>query len=139
MLPEEDRQALKRNGYKISAKGVISPIAHPLQTHNRKSNSSAAQLGRQGERDSLNNSRATEPKATPIASNTRRYGSADAEERRRAGYSSGQPIKLTPPKQPKPPAEQQKGLFSPQQKFKKILLSALVKRDGMQLREWGVS
>ncbi|MEI2578247.1 hypothetical protein [Scytonema sp. PRP1] len=89
MLPEEDRQALKNNGYKISPKGVISPIAHPLQTHNRKSSSSAAQLGRQQERDSLNNSRPIQPKPTPTptASNNRRYGSADAAERWTSGAS----------------------------------------------------
>ncbi len=87
MLPEEDRRALKKNGYKISSSGVISPIAHPLQTHNRKSSSSAAQLGRQQERDSLNNSRPIQPKPTPTASNTRRYGSADAAERWNAGTS----------------------------------------------------
>jgi hypothetical protein len=85
MLPEEDRRALKKNGYNISAKGVISPIAHPLQTPNRKSSSSAAQLHRQGERNPLNDSRPIQPKATPTTSNTRRYGSADAAERWSAG------------------------------------------------------
>ena len=73
MLPEEDRQALKNNGYKISPKGVISPIAHPLQTHNRKSSSSAAQLGRQQERDSLNNSRPIQPKPKVVSNNRREW------------------------------------------------------------------
>ena len=121
MLPEEDRQALKKDGYKFTANGVV-PIAHPLQTHNRKSSSSEAQH-RQGERDSLNNPRPIQPKptpnlrgmsadaaerwsagsslkpkpkATPTALNTRLYGSADAEERRHAGSSLKPKPKPTP-------------------------------------------
>ena len=86
MLPEEDRQALKKNGYISTNKG-IKPIDSPLQTHNRKSFSTEAQHHRQGERDPIKDSRATQPKATPVASNTRLYGSADAEERRHAGSS----------------------------------------------------
>ncbi len=86
MLPEEDRQALKKNGYISTNKG-IKRIDSPLQTHNRKSFSTEAQHHRHRERDQIENFRATQPKATPIASNTRRYGSADAEERWRAGSS----------------------------------------------------
>ncbi|MBA3922565.1 MAG: hypothetical protein H0X31_13055 [Nostocaceae cyanobacterium] len=148
MLPEEDRQALKKDGYKFTAKGVV-PIAHPLQTHNSKSSSSEAQY-RQGERDSINNPRPIQPKATPnlrgmspdgaerwtsgsspkpkpkpnlrgmspdaaetwsagsslkpkpkptlspIAANTRLYGSADAEERRHAGSSPKPQLAIAP-------------------------------------------
>jgi hypothetical protein len=64
MLPDEDRRALKKEGYKISGNGMISPIAHPLQTPNRKSSSSAVELFRQGERDSINNPRPIQPKAS---------------------------------------------------------------------------
>lgn len=87
MLPEEDRRALKKNGYQISAKGVISPIANPLQTYNRKSSSSEIQLYRQGERNPSNNHRPIQPKATTTTSNNQRYGSANAAEHRSAALS----------------------------------------------------
>ncbi|MBW4603682.1 MAG: hypothetical protein KME29_29965 [Calothrix sp. FI2-JRJ7] len=83
MLPEEDRRALKKNGYQISAKGVISP----LQTHNRKSFSSNTQLYRQGERNPSNNSRPIQPKAKATTSNKQHYGSANAAEHRSAGLN----------------------------------------------------
>ncbi|MBH8555788.1 hypothetical protein I8751_26265 [Nostocaceae cyanobacterium CENA357] len=64
MLLKEDRQALKKEGYKVSANGRISPIAHPLQQTHRKSFSSGVKLLSQGKRDSINNSRPIQPKAS---------------------------------------------------------------------------
>jgi hypothetical protein len=57
MLLEEDRRALKKEGYKISGGGVISPIAHPLQQTHRKSFSSGVKLLRQGNREQQPNPR----------------------------------------------------------------------------------
>ncbi len=96
MLPPEDQKALRDKGFKYSGNKAISPLIRPLQNPFTKFFSSEAQPHRHREREPINNSRATQPKATPIASNTRRYGSADAEERWSSGSSPKPQLAIAP-------------------------------------------
>ncbi|WP_373524822.1 hypothetical protein [Nostoc sp.] len=115
MLLKEDRQALKKDGYRVSANGRISPIARHFQQTHRRSFSSGVKLLSQGKRDSINNPRRpiqSRPSAPPRLPARTQPSSSRAVELFRQGErdlinNPRRPIQPRPSAPPRLPARTQ--------------------------------